>query len=98
LVSLEQALEKPAVVGDLEMQEFVDDNGFLKAAGLPQQLAIERDSSVGGTGCPLVPHALNADLRRSHFDPAGPASDFGLESLPGWHPLFSLTPHAIISV
>jgi len=56
-----EALPQLPVVGDMEVEEFVDDHVILEFVIEIEELGVEGQGTVRGTGGPLPGHRANGD-------------------------------------
>lgn len=82
-VGFHQTLEELAVIGYLEVDHLVDDDGLSKSGGLLKQVHAEADAARGGPGGPLLRHVLNLDAFGPDADLLRPLLDFKAKGLAG---------------
>ena len=71
-MGFEKRSEKAAVVGQLEMEELVDDYLASKLLGLVQKSYVKTHATQRRTARPFVPHADEMDFRWFHLQAPGP--------------------------
>jgi hypothetical protein len=78
----EQGPKYLAVIGDLEVQELMDDDLSPKGGGGREQIDVKRDSSRRGAASPFSFHAAKMELVNFDANSPGPSVHFGLENVP----------------
>lgn len=74
-MSRENCLEESSVIGETEVEQFVDDDEVLKPGILFPQVGRERDRPRGRTGAPFPGHSLDAHLPGLDVEALRPCCD-----------------------
>ena len=60
------------MIGDAEMEKFMDDDHFLKIGILIKKVFAQTNSAIGGAGCPFCSHLLHLHALGLNPDFNGP--------------------------
>ena len=66
-MSTHQTLPEPPVVGNAEVEQFMDDHVVPKGTVEVEQVDAEVEMTIGGAGGPLVSHWAHADPHHIHI-------------------------------